>query len=52
MLNDVEYNKLVNELKFTKLIFVDARDATLYYAEWWKRNYNGGKPYRLFFATK
>lgn len=44
MLNDLEYNKLVHELKFTKLIFVDARDATLFYAEWWKRNYNGGKP--------
>ena len=42
MLNTEEYEKLVKELKFASIHAIDPRDVTLYYAEWWKKNYNGG----------
>ena len=44
MLNNEDSEKLLQELKFSRRISIDPRDATLYYAEWWKKNYNGGKP--------
>ena len=44
MLNDEDFEKLINELKFVTSYTIDPRDVTLYYAEWWKRNYNGGTP--------
>lgn len=43
-LSDQDFNSLVNTLKNSNEINIDPRDATLFYAEWWKRNYNGGKP--------
>jgi hypothetical protein len=44
MLNTEDFEKLVNELKFAGPYSIDPRDVTLYYAEWWKKNYNGGIP--------
>lgn len=42
-LSDNEFNELKNEIQYSD-INMDPRDATLYYAEWWRRCYNGGKP--------
>lgn len=40
-----EFQKLKEHLKScNSLKQVDYKDASLYYAEWWKRDYNGGKP--------
>lgn len=44
MLNDDAYEALLQKLRFSNSITVDPKDVTLYYAEWWKRNYSGGKP--------
>ena len=44
MFNDEDYEKLVEELKFARPLSIDPRDVTMYYAEWWKKNYNGGTP--------
>ena len=44
MLNDEDYEKLLTELKFSRPLSIDPRDVTFYYAEWWKKNYHGGKP--------
>lgn len=44
MLNNEDYNKLSEELKFARPLSIDPRDVTIYYAEWWKKNYNGGTP--------
>lgn len=43
-LSNQEFNSLVETLKYSNELNLDPRDATLFYAEWWKRNYNGGKP--------
>ncbi len=44
-LSDVEFNHLhAFFLQAKSLNNVDPRDCTLFYAEWWKRNYNGGFP--------
>jgi hypothetical protein len=43
-LNNEDFEKLVKELKFASPLVIDPRDVTLYYAEWWKKNYHGGKP--------
>lgn len=43
-LSDQDYETLRSEINYSKIFTTDPRDATLYYAEWWKRNYNGGKP--------
>lgn len=44
MLNNDDFEKLVNVLKFSNPYMLDPRDVTLYYAEWWKKNYAGGTP--------
>lgn len=44
MLTDEEFENLLKELKFARLLSLDPRDVALYYAEWWKKNYHGGKP--------
>jgi hypothetical protein len=44
LLNEVEYKKLTEELNNARPLNIDPRDVTLYYAEWWKKNYHGGKP--------
>ena len=44
MFNDDDYKKLLEELKFARPLSIDPRDVTMYYAEWWKKNYNGGTP--------
>lgn len=44
MVNDEDYEKLLEELKFARPLSIDPRDVTMYYSEWWKKNYNGGTP--------
>lgn len=40
-----EFKQLQGHLMKTRsLSSIDPRDCTLYYAEWWKRCYNGGSP--------
>ena len=39
-LSDIEFKSLVETLKFSNELNLDPRDATLFYAEWWRRNYN------------
>ncbi len=41
---DNEFDSLTETIKYSNEFNLDPRDATLYYAEWWRRNYNGGKP--------
>jgi hypothetical protein len=43
-LNDSDFTKLITELKYTEVKSIDPRDVTLFYTQWWKKNYNGGKP--------
>jgi len=44
-LTDEEFNQLCASIKEkNKLFSLDPRDATLYYAFWWQKQYNGGKP--------
>lgn len=43
-LTESDFEELRKTLSFAKPYNIDARDAALYYAEWWKRNYNGGSP--------
>ena len=43
LLSENDFDKLKQELMRAGLFNIDPRDAALYYAEWWKRNYNGGK---------
>ena len=47
-LSDIEFKSLVETLKFSNELNLDPRDATLFYAEWWRRNYHGGKPSKEF----
>jgi len=44
MLSNGDFEKLLTELRFTTYLSIDPRDVTLYYAEWWKKNYHGGIP--------
>lgn len=47
-LTDAEFTQLKNDLTEARGIFdLDFRDCALYYAEWWKRCYNGGLPSKL-----
>lgn len=51
-LTDSDFAKLITELQYIKLEFVDPRDVTLFYSQWWKKKYNGGKPSKqLIFET-
>lgn len=45
-LSDDEYYELKNTLRTASNFYSidDSRDITLYFTEWWKREYNGGKP--------
>lgn len=43
-LSEFEFLQLKAELNQVRFFNLDARDAALYFAEWWKRNYNGGIP--------
>jgi|SRR5690554_3825315 len=43
-LTEQDFEDLRKTLSYAKPYFIDARDAALYYAEWWKRNYDGGSP--------
>ncbi|TYA55698.1 hypothetical protein [Formosa maritima] len=43
-LTEPDFQELRKTLSYAKPYYIDARDAALYYAEWWKRNYNGGSP--------
>lgn len=44
MLTNSDFEELLKELKLARPSTIDPRDAALYYAEWWKKNYNGGTP--------
>ena len=44
-LTDFEFEQLkITFLIAQRISEVDPKDCTLYFAEWWKRNYKGGKP--------
>ncbi|MRX62591.1 hypothetical protein [Maribacter luteus] len=43
-LNEYELSLLKKNLQFANPLSIDPRDVTLYYAEWWRNNYKGGKP--------
>ncbi len=63
-ISDLEFNQLKERFKIVqRLSELDPRDCAIYYAEWWKRNYNGDYPSkekvfnsidhtRLFFDTE
>ena len=44
MLNNDDFEKLLEELRFSRPLSIDPRDVTLYYAEWWKKSYQEGIP--------
>lgn len=46
-LSDDEFERLNSILKYGTLDTLDPRDVSLFYAQWWKRNYNGGIPSKL-----
>lgn len=46
-LTDKDFERLVINLQYGTGITIDPRDVSLYYAQWWKRNYNGGIPSKL-----
>jgi len=43
-LTEREFQLLISEIKNSARSRLDPRDCALYYAEWWKRMYNGGTP--------
>jgi hypothetical protein len=43
-INEIEFNELKEYLRNTIYFRIDPRNVSLYYAHWWKTNYNGGKP--------
>lgn len=43
-LNEQEFEELKRELKHARQWNLDPKDAALYYAVWWKRIYDGGRP--------
>lgn len=43
-LTEEEVDELVKVLQYSKPLTIDPKDAALYYAQWWKKNYHGGKP--------
>lgn len=43
-LTEQDFEELRKKLSYARPYYIDARDAALYYAEWWKRNYDGGSP--------
>ena len=43
-LTETDFEELRKTLSFATSYHIDNRDAALYYAEWWKRNYDGGSP--------
>ena len=47
-LTDKEFYQLKSHLVQTRSLYnIDPRDCALYFAEWWKRCYNGGSPSKL-----
>lgn len=44
-ISDLEFNQLKERFKIVlRLSELDPRDCAIYFAEWWKRNYNGDYP--------
>ncbi|WP_416440838.1 hypothetical protein ACH3O9_12285 [Leeuwenhoekiella sp. A16] len=43
-INEEEFIDLRKRLQFARPLNIDSRDVTLYYALWWKKNYDGGIP--------
>ena len=44
LLSTEEFKELRQTFQHASQMHMDARDVALYYAQWWKRNYNGGIP--------
>lgn len=44
MLTPEDFDKLISELRSNRSLRIDPKDVALYYAQWWKKNYHGGKP--------
>ncbi len=44
LLSKEELNELRKTLQFATPATIDPRDVSIYYAQWWTRNYNGGIP--------
>lgn len=53
LLSEEELNELRKTLQFAKPLTIDPRDVSLYYTQWWKRNYDGGIPskYEVFHSV-
>ena len=43
-LSEEDLDLLKKTLQFADPLTIDPRDVALYYAQWWKKCYNGGKP--------
>ncbi len=44
-ISDLEFNQLKERFKIVlRFSELDSRDCAIYFAEWWKRNFNGGYP--------
>ncbi|MDR7732337.1 hypothetical protein [Riemerella anatipestifer] len=43
-LTDEEFEALKKSLSYSNDVSIEPKEATFYYAEWWRRNYDGGKP--------
>ena len=46
-LSKQDFELLKNHLRNVKYHEIDPRDFTLYFAEWWKNNYEGGYPSKV-----
>lgn len=43
-LNEEELSDLTKTLRYATPLSMDPRDVALFYAQWWKKKYDGGKP--------
>jgi hypothetical protein len=42
--SNIDLQNLISKINISRPLLIDPRDATIYYSQWWKKNYNGGKP--------
>lgn len=47
LMDDDDFKELQDTLRYCSLATFNPIDATLFYAEWWKRFYNGGSPSKV-----
>lgn len=43
-ISDIDLQDLISKININRPLLIDPRDITIYYSQWWKKNYNGGKP--------